>query len=467
MFGAMTHWLGGGMQARALALAALLAGTGSGFPATNSVVWKTGQVDADIDAWPLPKVLDAIASATGWRVFVDPEARYTVSTRFTRLKPGEALSRLLGDLNYALLPQTNGPARLFVYRNSVQDATQLIQPANKPSRARASSPIPNELILKLKPGTDVDKLAGKLGAKVVGRMDGANSYRLQFEDGESAQRARDQLAQSDDVASVDSNFTIERPPQLEPLAMSSAPPLALHPGAASGSGQTIVGLIDTMVQAGAPNIGDFLLQPMSLYGESSPASDQPTHGTSMAETILRSLSQLSKDSDGTPVRILPVDIYGPNDSTTTFDVARGIAAAINAGATVINLSLGTEGSSPYLQRLIEDASKQGVLFIGAAGNQPLTTPVYPAAYPEVLAVTAGDRRGRIAPYANRGDFVDVVAPGANVIYFGDRAYLGTGTSFSAAYVSGMAAGLVSSGKTPAEATAEIRQQLAVIVEGKK
>ena len=102
--------------------------------AADALDWRTdqNQVDAEIESWPLPKVLEAISSATGWQIYVEPDTQYTVTSRFQRLKPSEALRRLLGELNFALLPQTNGPARLFIYRNSVHDATQLIQVAKKP-----------------------------------------------------------------------------------------------------------------------------------------------------------------------------------------------------------------------------------------------------------------------------------------------------------------------------------------------
>jgi len=430
----------------------------------DSLVWRFDQneVDAEIKEWPLPKLLDTLSGETGWQVYVDPEARHTVSTRFQKLRPAEALRRLLGELNFALLPQTNGPARLFVYRTSVQDATQFVAPPERPkARISSAKPIANELILTVKPGTNIEELARKLGAKVIGGVDGLNAYRLQFEDGAAVQTARSQLEANSDVTAVDYNYPIERPDYIEPLALSSAPPFSLKPKVAATSDQVIVGLVDSAVQANALNLKDFLLPQVSLVANSGPPTDQLTHGTSMAETILRALSQAQQGADGTSVRILPVDIYGSGANTTTFDVARGIYAAINSGATIVNLSLGSEGSSPFLQRMIQDSYKQGVLFVGAAGNQPLTTPVYPAAYPEVLAVTAGDRSGRIAPYANRGDFVDLIAPGANIVYFGDRAYLGTGTSFATAWVSGMAAGFVSSGKTPAEANEELRRLLGI------
>ena len=55
---------------------------------------------------------------------------------------------------------------------------------------------------------------------------------------------------------------------------------------------------------------------------------------------------------------------------------------------------------------------------------------------------AGDGRGNIASYANRGSFVDLVAPGTNVVQYADRAWLGTGTSFSTGWVTGWAAGFM-------------------------
>ena len=80
-----------------------------------------------------------------------------------------------------------------------------------------------------------------------------------------------------------------------------------------------------------------------------------------------------------------------------------------------------------------------MVLIGAAGNSPVTTPFYPAAYPEVMAVTAIDQ-GQLASYANRGSFVSLGAPGTSVIYYQNVPWYVQGTSASAAYTSGVAAG---------------------------
>ena len=91
----------------------------------------------------------------------------------------------------------------------------------------------------------------------------------------------------------------------------------------------------------------------------------------------------------------------------------------------------------------------------------MPTPTYPAAYPDVIAVTAGDRKGNIAPYANRGSFVDVIAPGTSVVQFDNQSYLVSGTSASTAYVSGTAAGFRANGQTADQTATTLREALGV------
>lgn len=433
---------------------------------TNYLRWHAGKnlVDASIESWTLIEMLENLATASGWEIYVEPAATHTVSSKFQQLNTSEALRRLLGDLSFALLPRTNSAPKLFIYSTTPQEATKLIKPGKKGEKPGADKLIPNELIVTLKPGSKktIEELAKELGAKVIGRIEGTDTYRLQFEDEAATKVAQTALSENPDVASVDNNYTVDRPPKLEQLAYSSAPPLNLRPRVTGDPNHLIVGLIDTPVQTQGSNLKDFLLPGLSVASDplTSPSSDI-SHGTSMAETILRGVAITDTSSAGTNVRILPVDIYGANESTTTFDVAKGIAAAIGKGATIINMSLGSEGTTSYLQQMIEDAHRQGAIFVGAAGNQPVMTPTYPAAYPEVVAVTAGDKSGNVASYANRGAFVDVMAPGANIVEFNNRAYMGQGTSFSSAYVSGVAAGLAAtSGKALNQVEADVRQRLA-------
>ncbi|MFO1498466.1 MAG: S8 family serine peptidase [Verrucomicrobiota bacterium] len=451
-----TRWLG---------IALLLTPTLCARAAGDALVWdkQTKRVDAEINAWDLPRVLSSLAKAAGWQVLVEPGTQQTTTVRFKNLTVGEALKRLLGELNYALLPQTNGPAKLFVFRTTLQEATQLIGDDAGLDRPAGKGAIPNELIVTLRPKSkqSIEALARALGAKVIGKVDGLNTYRLQFQNETAAQAARDALADDQDVAATDSNYPVDRPTRMDNVELSSAAPFALKPKLGNAGGQVVVALIDTPVQPLGAGMSEFMLPPVHVAGEPAGASEELTHGTSMAETILRGLTYAPQENGGSSVRVLPIDVYGNNADTTTFDVAKGIYAALAAGATIVNLSLGGDGDSQFLSGLIREAHRQGVLFFGAAGNQPTTYPTFPAAYPEVVAVTAGDRRGNIAPYANRGSFVDVIAPGVSLVEYQGSSYLVRGTSAATAYVSGTAAGIRAGGSAPADVETYIRQNLAI------
>src|SRR5260370_28125399 len=141
---------------------------------------------------------------------------------------------------------------------------------------------------------------------------------------------------------------------------------AQHPGAPPrcklkpppDNGRIIIGLIDTAVQPLGNNLDSFLLKPISVSGQAQPSPDDPTHGTAMAETILRGLEDATKGS--TSVQILPVDVYGSSPTTATFDVASGIVQAVSGGAKVLNPNLGSESDSPFLRDLVQTVIQKGI-----------------------------------------------------------------------------------------------------------
>src|SRR5271170_6209708 len=95
---------------------------------TNSLVWHkaTDRVDADIRGETLWPLLEKIAVAADWRVYIEPGLERNASAKFSDLPSGDALKMLLGDLSFALVPQTNTQARLYVFRTTMQNATRLV-----------------------------------------------------------------------------------------------------------------------------------------------------------------------------------------------------------------------------------------------------------------------------------------------------------------------------------------------------
>ena len=415
------------------------------------IKWDTnGKVTASIENQPLEKILQLLSDQEKWQILVEPGLKLNVTTRFKNLSQTEALRRLLNDVNFVIIPSKKNQSKMLVYQTSSDNAVRKITPKIRNTKSsftnkKESAKINNELLVTLDPksGIDIETLARQLGAKIKGKIDGLDIYQLEFENESDAAKANAQLEQNDGVASVDSNFTIDQPIALSPVSLP-APPLALRPASADKDG-IIVGLIDSSVQKKGTQVADFLLPEISLFDRAIEESNQVSHGTSMAETILRGLSASLDDSQETSVKILPVDVYGDANNTSTFDVARGIQSAIEGGADIISLSLGSDHQNNLLKSVIQAGSKEGVLFLAAAGNEPTGLPVYPAAQSEVVGVTALNRNGqRVASYANNANFVEVAAPGVGVTVLNNQTYFGTGTSFSTAYTAGVAAAISSS-----------------------
>jgi hypothetical protein len=426
---------------------------------TNSLVWHraTDCVDADVQGMALWPLLEKIATDAGWRIYVEPGVTHEVSAKFKNLPSVEALRMLFGDLNFALVPQTNAAPRLYVFRTVRQNATQLVRAPVAPAKH-----VPNELLVKLKPGADIDALAKLIGAKVIGRDDKLGIYRLQFANADATDAALASLKNNSDVLAVDYNYIFDPPPTPQLLANPPIGPvsLTLDPATPDDPCNPVVGLIDTQVQSLGSQLDPFMLKPLSVTGEACPSTSEITHGTAMAQTILRAVSQSAGGKS--PVRILPVNVYGCADTTTTtWIITQAIPLAINHGATIINLSLGGPTDSAILDSVIQQAIAAGIPVYAAAGNQPVSTPTYPAADPGVIAVTA-TQGSQLAPYANFGSFVSLAMPGASVVYLGGQAYVVQGTSPATAYATGVAAGTKGAGCLPwTQIQTAMQQQFAV------
>jgi thermitase len=407
--------------------------------ATDTLDWRQfngrERVSADITTWVVQVLHENVAAATGWEIYVEPGAKERVSTKFKDRSPGEALSRLLGNLSYALLPQTNGPSKLYVFRNSRSDATLQVKAAKKKKLIDETKPIENELIVKLKPGANIDDIAKALGAKVVGRLDDLNAYRLQFEDGASADAARKSLDANEKVESIENNYPISRPEQTAYLNQGSGAAMNLNVKPGDSNGKTIIGLIDTAVQRGGP-MDAFLMGSESVAGEATPGTDYPTHGTAMLQALLLGAQAGVNGQATLDLSVYHVDAYGNNANTTTFQLAQAVIKAMEAGANSLNISSGGPVNSPMLEQVIQLALKNGINIYAAAGNEPTGQPVYPAAIPGVTGVGALGRDGTPAPFSNFGEHVDIYGPGTVPINFNNQPLWVSGTSPATAYEAG-------------------------------
>ena len=171
------------------------------------------------------------------------------------------------------------------------------------------------------------------------------------------------------------------------------------------------------------------------------------HGCSVAGIIAANIDNGIGIAGFAPnVSILPIRVLGPNGSGSMADVAAGIVYAADNGADIINLSLGSFVGSQTEKDAVDYAVDKGVTVIASAGNSGGSLPGYPARYENVVAVGSVDRNGSRSSFSNKGG--DIWAPGRDVhtIYLNNGYKALNGTSFSAPYVSAMAAVLEGMGQ---------------------
>jgi len=412
--------------------------------AENSLTWdRNGErITADVSGWTIEKTLEEMAARTGWEIYMEPDSEHTVWTRFRNLPVGEALGRIAGKLNYALIPRPGQPDQLFVFSTRKDKATKKII-------AKKSNKLDDELILTLEDGMDPDEIARKLNGKIIGKIDGLNVFRMKFDDPASVDIALDQLSQLDGVES-DFNYYIEAPPTPLPSPNTTAFPLNLDPTPVSREDAIVIGLIDTAIQLEGSPYAEFVLDTLNLGQSATTSSIAPTHGTHVLDALLTGIAASGEGS--TKVRIVAVDVYGNNLSTTTYDATAGGVKAVENGATVLNFSLGGPDDTTYFRDFIDNVTDKGVVVVASAGNNGSTTTIYPAAFEKTISVTALGADGQLTSYANQSPTVDAAAPGINYAEFNHRTYVSEGTSVASPQVAGAIAHGIEAGLTPAQAT---------------
>jgi subtilisin family serine protease len=208
----------------------------------------------------------------------------------------------------------------------------------------------------------------------------------------------------------------------------------------------VVAVLDTGVYTPHEQFaGRLLLPSLDVVDDDTDASEVGPglawgHGTHVAGIIAAMAPKAT---------LLPVRVLDANGRGNTFLLAYAVEWAVNHGADVINLSLGTEFDSQVLRDVVARAVAQGVVVVAAAGNGAgnggVSTIQYPAGYAGVVGVTAVDANNKKATFANFGaGWVDVAAPGVGIMSTmvssqGAGYATWSGTSMSTAFVSGAAA----------------------------
>lgn len=282
---------------------------------------------------------------------------------------------------------------------------------------------------------------------------------LQAPTGMSTRRALQRLREADPEGTYDYNHVYLDSGEIAPApntAVSSAPPAATNISSASesvpahaGSGPGAdavprlaaaagvkIGLIDGGVQRSHPVFTGVNIHEHGCAGGNIPSA----HGTAVASLLVGQSNDFHGAAPGG--ELFSADVYCDLAAGGAVDlVAEAFAWLAREKVPVINISLVGPANS-LLERIVKVVIRKGHIVVAAIGNDgPSSPPLYPAAYPGVIAVTGVDARKRVLVEACRGEHVDFSAPGSNMSAAGIETPFARvrGTSFAAPIVAGLLA----------------------------
>lgn len=214
---------------------------------------------------------------------------------------------------------------------------------------------------------------------------------------------------------------------------------------ATGKGVRVA-VIDTGIDSAHQTSGDLVgavLAKEDFSGSRWGVMDAEGHGTHVAGTIAARRNSLGVAGVAPECQLLIAKAMGDDGTGSDFAISRAIQWALDNGAQIINMSLGTPDHSPNLEAAIRMAVQEGALCVCAAGNSGGDVD-FPGRYDKSIAVSAVDKMRRIAPFSCRGSAVDIAAPGVEILstFKGGRYSIMSGTSMAAPFVSGLLALLI-------------------------
>ncbi|HEU5008783.1 MAG TPA: S8 family serine peptidase [Jatrophihabitantaceae bacterium] len=362
--------------------------------------------------------------------------------------------------------------------SSTQSVSSAYGTSYQPTAAQVAS---TDVVVKIDTsnGADIDSLQTKYQLGVTSAVLASRGiYLVHSADcngGSSAQQLADELAADPDVVYAEPDSTVElkatgfsewshgSPMPASEADYTSQPAVAqlrLHLAHRFSTGRGVtVAVLDTGVDPSQPALASRLTPGWNYVEDDADTDDVADAAGGQAVghgTFVAGLVALAAPG----AQILPERVLDGAGNGNVFVVAQAMLDAVDAGASVINLSFGTDEqlSSPVITDVINLATRAGVLVVAAAGNDADDMPHYPAALPRVLSVAASDTGGRgLATFSDFGSWVDVAAPGQDVVgpVPGGGYAIWSGTSMAAPLVAGEAALLFATPGHPSAARVRI------------
>ena len=388
---------------------------------------------------PLAEILDQF-SRVGVEVRLDPAVQSTVTGAIRGGDLDESLEALLEGYDYLLTWKVlRGPLGRVPKLKEIQvflpghasEAKPRPQKSSKFEVTRGvggTSPefVKDELLVGVRPGAtyaQFQSLLDEIGGMIVEADAATGVYLIRFPPGTNVEALLAQLARHPLVAQAELNYVARLPAG---FAAGRAPLPAVSPPA---DGSIPVAVLDSGLDPAA-GLGPVVTAGWDAVAPDRALADPDGHGTQMAILASGLLAADGLAAAGAAVPLVSVRAFDEEGKTSNFAILQALAYAAQAGAKVVNMSWGSGTDSEFLRAAVQTAAGQGLLLVAAAGNEPTGRPVYPAAYPDVIAVGGTAADGQPWQDSNAGDFVDLSAVATATLPAGSY----VGTSISSAVV---------------------------------
>jgi len=352
----------------------------------------------------------------------------------------------------------NGISFLFVGLSFIGTMRAQGQPneGNRPpapgsglGRPTPPASLPDHILVQHRVGADVDSDQRSLESRGAGLLNHHAGSRLSVLTVDPS--ARDQMIQD---LQASGQFSFVEPDYVAvPLLVPNDPTYSQEwhlqtiqaPSAwdvTTGSSSVPIAMIDSGVDPTHPDLASKLIPGWSFLTGTADTHDVLGHGTQTAGTAAAiGNNALGVAGVAWQNPIMPLVVLNSSDWASYSDIANAIMYAADHKVRIVNISIGGSSSSSALQSAVDYAWSKGTVVFAAAGNYSNSSPIYPAACTNVVAVGATDSNDTLAYFSSYGSYVDLTAPGVNIMTtLNGGGYAGvSGTSFSSPIAAGVAA----------------------------
>lgn len=203
-----------------------------------------------------------------------------------------------------------------------------------------------------------------------------------------------------------------------------------------------IGVIDTGTDASHPDLRGRIVGGFNVLQPFAPPVDDNGHGTHIAGTIAACGGSDGMTGVAPSASLYAVKSFDRHGSAYLSDIVKGIEWCVGHKMDIINMSFGMTDTSPTLLEAVKQAVRAGIIVCASSGNDGKIGMIdYPAQYKDTIAVGATEKGRYIASFSNRGERIDIYAPGDRIVSTWPKGRYETlsGTSMATSHVTGLIA----------------------------